>query len=76
MQKQRIEYQSPLDALIALTKRLSLYESQQQMTSAEFFDRYNRGELPDDLEMVEWATDYRQFLGLRQEVEQRLQNAA
>jgi hypothetical protein len=76
MQKQRIEYQSPLDALIAITKRLSLYENRQQMTSAEFFDRYNRGELPDDLEMVEWAADYRQFLGLRQDVEQRLQNAA
>jgi hypothetical protein len=76
MQKQRIEYQSPLDALIAITKRLSLYENRQQMTSAEFFDRYNRGELPDDLEMVEWVADYRQFLGLRQDVEQRLQNAA
>jgi hypothetical protein len=76
MQKQRIEYRTPLDALIAITKRLSLYENRQQMTSAEFFDRYNRGELPDDLEMVEWAADYRQFLGLRQDVEQRLQNAA
>jgi hypothetical protein len=76
MQKQRIEYLTPLDALIAITKRLSLYENRQQMTSAEFFDRYNRGELPDDLEMVEWAADYRQFLGLRQDLEQRLQNAA
>jgi hypothetical protein len=76
MQKQRIEHQSPLDALIAITKRLSLYENRQQMTSAEFFDRYNRGELPDDLEMLEWAADYHQFLGLRQDVEQRLQNVA
>ncbi len=76
MQKQRIEYPSPLDALIAITKRLSLYENHQQMTSDEFFDRYNRGELSDDLEMVEWAADYRQYLGLRQDVEQRLQNAA
>jgi hypothetical protein len=72
MQKQRIEYRSLLDALIAITKRLSLYENRQQMTSTEFFDRYNRGELSDDLEMVEWAADYRQFLGLRQDVEQRL----
>jgi hypothetical protein len=36
------------------------------MNSAEFFDRYNRGELSDDREMVEWAIDYRQFLGLQQ----------
>ncbi len=73
MLKQRIEYSSPLDALIAVTKRLSLYENRQHMTSAEFFDRYNRGELSDDREMIEWAIDYRQFLGLRQEVESQLQ---
>jgi hypothetical protein len=53
MQKQRIEYRSLLDALIAITKRLSLYENRQQMTSTEFFDRYNRGEISDNLEMVE-----------------------
>jgi hypothetical protein len=69
MLKQRIEYSSPLDALIAVTKRLSLYENRQQTNSAEFFDRYNRGELSDDREMIEWAIDYRQFLGLRQDVE-------
>ena len=57
MLKQRIEYQSTLDALIAVTKRLSLYENQQQMNSAEFFDRYNRGEIADDREMIEWAID-------------------
>jgi hypothetical protein len=69
MLKQRIEYSSPLDALIAVTKRLSLYENRQQMNSAEFFDRYNRGELSDDREMIEWAIDYRQFLGLQQNAE-------
>jgi hypothetical protein len=72
MLKQRIEYESPLDALIAVAKRLSLYEHRQQMNSAEFFDRYNRGELSDDRDLVEWAIDYRQFLGLRQEVERQL----
>jgi hypothetical protein len=76
MLKQRIEYSSPLDALIVVAKRLSLYENHQQMTSAEFFDRYNRGELPDDREIMEWAIDYRQFLGLRQEVESQLHDAA
>ena len=39
MRKQTIEYTSPLDALVAVTKRLSTYESQQQMDSEEFFDR-------------------------------------
>ena len=47
MRKQTIEYTSPLDALVAVTKRLSTYESQQQMDSEEFFDRYSRGKLSD-----------------------------
>lgn len=74
--KKRVEFTSPLDALIAITKRLGLLENRYQMTSAEFFDRYNRGELSDDREMVEWAIDYRQFLGLRQEIEEQFHDAA
>ena len=52
MRKQIVEYTSPLDALVAVTKRLSTYESQQQMDSEEFFDRYNRGKLSDDTMFV------------------------
>lgn len=76
MQKQQIVYTSPLDALIALAKRLSLYESQNKMTSEEFFDRYSRGQLSDDECFIEWANDYRHFLGLRQDLEQRLHYVA
>ncbi len=76
MQKQQIVYTSPLDALIALAKRLSLYESQNKMTSEEFFERYSRGQLSDDECFIEWANDYRHFLGLRQDLEQRLHYVA
>jgi len=76
MRKQRILYTSPLDALIAVAKRLSLYESQHGMDSEEFFDRYSKGQLSDDIGWIEWANDYRHFLGLRQDVEKRLQDVA
>ena len=76
MRKQRIMYTSPLDALIAVAKRLSLYESQHGMDSEEFFDRYSKGQLADEVAFVEWANDYRHFLGLRQDVEKLLQNVA
>ncbi|MGA1411444.1 MAG: antitoxin TumA [Prochlorotrichaceae cyanobacterium] len=76
MQKQQILYTSPLDALIVLAKRLSLYESQYQMDSEDFFDRYTRGKLDDDEIFVEWANDYRHYFGIRQELEKRLQNVA
>lgn len=76
MRKQTIEYTSPLDALVTVTKRLSLYESQQQMDSEEFFDQYSRGQISDDVIHIEWANDYRHYLELRQELENKLQHVA
>lgn len=60
-----IQYTSPIDALIAGTKRLSTYENQQQMDSEEFLDQYSRGQLADDVVFVDWANDYRHYLQLR-----------
>jgi hypothetical protein len=76
MRKQTIQYTSPLDALIAVAKRLSFYENQQQMESEEFFDQYSRGQLPDDTVFVEWANDYRHYLNLRKELKKRLKDVA
>jgi hypothetical protein len=76
MRKQTIQYTSPLDALVAVTKRLSLYENQQHMDSETFFDRYSRGQLSDETLFVEWANDYRHYLELRRDLEQRLHDVA
>ena len=64
MRKQRIEYSSPLDALIAVTKRLSVYENKYQWDSEDFFDRYNKGNLTDGVDFIEWSNDYRHYLFL------------
>lgn len=37
MKKQRIEYDSPVDALVAIAKRLSIFETRYRMASEEFF---------------------------------------
>ena len=71
MRKKTIQYTSPLDAFVAVTKRLSLYENQHQRSSAEFFERFNQGLLSDDALFIEWANDYRHYLALHQEVQQR-----
>jgi hypothetical protein len=76
MRKHTIQYTSPLDALVAVTKRLSLYENQQHMDSETFFDQYSRGQLSDEMLFVEWANDYRHYLELRRDLEQRLQDVA
>ena len=40
MRKQTMQYTSPLDALVTVAKRLSLYENQQHIDSETFFDQY------------------------------------
>ena len=76
MKKQTIQYTSPIDALIAVTKRLSLHESRQRMDSEEFFDRYSRGQLSDDAVFVDWANDYRHYLQLRKKLANSLPDVA
>jgi hypothetical protein len=71
MRKQTMQYTSPLDALVTVAKRLSLYEHQQHMNSETFFDQYSRGQLSDNMLFVEWVHDYRHYLALRRELEQR-----
>lgn len=73
MRKQTILYTSPLDALIAVTKRLSLYENSYKMDSEEFFYQYNQGQLSDEAVFIDWANDYRHYLGLHQTLEKQLQ---
>ena len=71
MRKQTIEYTSPLDALVDVAKRLQAYESSQGMSSETFFDQYSKGLLSDDIIHIEWSNDYRHYLALHQEVEDR-----
>ena len=76
MRRQTIEYNSPVDALIALVKQLNIYEAEHKMDSAEFFTRYNKGELGDDEVFVEWSGNYKHFLAIRQELDAKLQHVA
>ncbi|MEH2281153.1 MAG: hypothetical protein V7K90_07375 [Nostoc sp.] len=76
MRKQIIEYTSPLDALIALTKQLNTYEIKYQMNSKEFFAKYSQGETSDEEVFVEWATNYQHYLALHQDIKSKLRDVA
>jgi hypothetical protein len=76
MRKQTIQYTSSLDALVAVSKRLSIYENQQGMDSEEFFDQYCRGQLSDDAVLIEWANNYRHYLHIWQELAKKLEHVA
>lgn len=69
MWKQRIEYDSPVDALMAIAKRLSIFETRYRMTSEEFFDKFSKGQLEDSEDFVEWANDYQHYVTIRLEIE-------
>lgn len=76
MQKQSIQYHSPLDALVVVVKRLSRYETEAGLSSEDFFDRFSQGAWADDAQAVEWANDYRHYLALRAELGKILDAAA
>jgi len=57
MRKQRIEYDSPVDALVTVAKRLSGYEDRYRITSEDFFDKFSKGKTEDSTDFVEWAND-------------------
>jgi hypothetical protein len=76
MRKQITEYTSALDALIAVAKQLSSYETQYHMDSEDFFAQYKQGKTADDEVFVEWANNYQHYLALHQNVESQLRNVA
>jgi hypothetical protein len=76
MQEIRTVYTTALDALLAVTKRLSLLEARHSMSSEMFCGRYSKGEMGDDEEVIDWANDYQNCLVFRRDLEYRLHNAA
>ncbi len=74
MRKQRSEYDSPVDALVAVTKRLSVYEDRYRILSEEFFDKFCKGQMDDSADFTEWANDYRHYMAIRLEIEKHLQH--
>lgn len=76
MKKKRLEYDDSIDALVAVSKRLSLFEERYRTTSEDFFHRYSRGQADDSVDSVEWANDYQHYLAIRAELEKGLRHVA
>lgn len=76
MRKQRIEYDSPVDALVAVAKRLSGYEDRYRIVSEDFFDKYSKGQMEDSADFIEWANNYRHYIAIRDDIERHLRHVA
>ena len=76
MRKHRIEYDSLLDAIVAIAKRLNVYENRYKMESEEFFDKYKKGESEDSEDFIEWSNDYQHYMSIRRDLEIKLHHVA
>lgn len=76
MRKKTSKYDTAVDALVAVTKRLTSYEDRYRMASEEFFDGYTKGKLDDTEDYVEWANDYKHYMALKREVERSIRHVA
>jgi len=76
MRKQIIEYDSSVDALVAVSKSLSVYEDRYKRSSEDFFNDFNKGLLDDSEDFIEWSNNYQHFLEIKQSIENRLHHAA
>jgi hypothetical protein len=68
---------NPVDDLLMLAGRLGEYERKYRMSSTSFAQRYQAGELDDEVQhCVEWATTYDLFAKTKRVVEATLMRVA
>jgi hypothetical protein len=64
-----IAYQSIQSELLDLEKRLKNFESQYQMSSETFYQRFRVGELGDAMEFFEWSVFYEMWSAAQSQAE-------
>jgi hypothetical protein len=69
-------YHSPIEALEALVREMISYEVRYGMNSRDFYQAFSEGRLEDTKDFVEWAGNFQQYIGLKQELEQALKAVA
>jgi hypothetical protein len=72
MLQQAEENYDPLAELLRMERELSRLEDEHGMTSEEFANRYQSGELGDDFHFIIWSGKYRLYLRLREMISNSL----
>ena len=68
---------NPVDDLLTLSNQLHGFEQHYQISSDDFYQRYQEGELDDELQhCIEWAATYELFIKTRRALEATLMRAA
>jgi len=66
------ENADPVEDYTEIVMQLGRYEQQYSMSSAAFYEKYQRGEMGDSMDVMDWASEYRMFLKLKGELSQAL----
>jgi len=61
-----LENVSPADDFVQLVRELAWLEQKHGMDSAEFYEKYQRGEMGDAMEIMEWASKYRIYREMKE----------
>ncbi len=67
---------NPVDELLELAEELGEYERRYELSSAEFYKRYQRGEMGDEREIMRWAMLYGAFIEHKSRIETALMREA
>jgi len=67
---------NPIDELLELAEQLREYERRYAMSSADFYEKYQRGEMGDEREIMHWAMLYGAFIEHKSHVEAALMREA
>jgi len=60
---------SPVDEFVSVVRELARYEQRYSMESADFYRKFNTGELGDAMDYIRWAAQYRMYQEMRTEIE-------
>jgi len=63
---------SPLDDLLEIVWQLTELERKYDMKSADFVEKFQRGEMGDEMDFIWWASIYNLYLDLRERIERAL----
>ncbi len=70
--REAAQHATPLDDLIELTRDLVKMEIKYKMPSDELYRKYKKGEMGDDIEVMQWASRYDRHTKLKLKIEQIL----
>ncbi|MGQ9627009.1 MAG: hypothetical protein ACUVV0_08930 [Anaerolineae bacterium] len=63
---------NPVEELLQLFRELLEYEKKYGMTSQEFYEKYKRGEMGDEADIISWAITYHSFIECKELIEAAL----